>query len=286
MKPPVVFILLFALAKAKTLSIGKVKKVKDDSVAVGHIKKVEEPIFSLRSNFLDQVEYDISAFGKDFRLSFTNNRNLLAKTFRIKFRYVVFDFILRSNRYQEALCCRRQEGMTTMKEEDNNGMSFQDCHLVHTGPGSIAAISDCGKSGKIRGFVSAGNETFEISPLTEDMEEEFLRFPEAVPGDLAEAGTVLVEDLYIVRKVRTPSFAEDTDDFILPTVDNTFGNEVFPIEAQVYHVDSRLTVAKLSNVMSNHLLLMIRSFKTRRLTCPFPRLSRLASLSTTRPTRT
>ena len=69
------------------------------------------------------------------------------------------------------------------------------------------------------------------------MEEEFLRFPQTIPekfhDSLPEEAT-LVEDLYVVRRVTLPDFDdEDEDNFLLPTSESLFGDEIFQLEAQV-----------------------------------------------------
>ena len=48
------------------------------------------------------------------------------------------------------LSFRRKDGVFTQTE--NIREKFGKCHLVHTSPDSVAAISDCGDSGKIRYF--------------------------------------------------------------------------------------------------------------------------------------
>ncbi len=63
------------------------------------------------------------------------------------------------------------------------------CHLVHSASGVSAAISDCSK-GRLRGFVTTEEETFEIAPLL----DEQLRLD--VTKYLAAEEE---EDLYIIR---------------------------------------------------------------------------------------
>ena len=45
-----------------------------------------------------------------------------------------------------------------------------DCHLVHRSPGLLAAVSSC-VAGQLSGFVSTQQDTFEISPLTERLQQ-------------------------------------------------------------------------------------------------------------------
>ena len=73
------------------------------------------------------------------------------------------------------------------------------------------------RQGKLRGFVATEKETIEISPLTEEQQSLFLRFPPALDIPLDEsivgADTIVVEDLYVVKKVKLPTFGAVEEQF-------------------------------------------------------------------------
>ena len=65
--------------------------------------------------------------------------------------------------------------------------------------------------GKLRGFVATDEETIEISPLTYEQQTLYLRSPESL-GQIPyrspqEEESIVVEDLYVVKKAKLPSFS-------------------------------------------------------------------------------
>ena len=120
---------------------------------------------------------------------------------------------------------RSSSGEISYQEVDG---AVSRCHYLHSDGDSVAALSDC-ESGRIRGFVSTPDETFEIAPLPLALEISFLRDPSflgLIDDDLDEA--IIVDDLYIMKKARLPNFAETDDRFQLDPEDMEF-----PFEAQV-----------------------------------------------------
>ena len=80
---------IFALASwniGTSLELGKVTKVKTPKLHLGRVKKLPQTTLSPKSSLEKIVEYDIFAFGKDFRLDFTANEELLPNGFKVKIR--------------------------------------------------------------------------------------------------------------------------------------------------------------------------------------------------------
>ena len=92
----------------------------------------------------------------------------------------------------------------------------------------MAAISDC-RRGQLRGFVSTKDETIEISPLTFDIQAQFLRDPTSLGLSETVVDSVVVEDLYLVKKAKVPTFSA-IHEIGLEAEDE---EEEFKIEAQV-----------------------------------------------------
>lgn len=104
------------------------------------------------------------------------------------------------------LRCRNSSGLTFTELDE----TITRCHYIHKDAQSVAALSDCGL-GQIRGFVSTPNETFEITPLTNELEALFLRDPSLLGFDDDLANSIVIEDLYLVKRAKLPALEDDDE---------------------------------------------------------------------------
>ncbi|TRY78189.1 hypothetical protein TCAL_04265 [Tigriopus californicus] len=135
----------------------------------------------------EEIEYTIGVFGTEYELRFQQNKKLLPpQGFRMQWR--------------------NSSGVTYTEL----GEAITRCHYIHKDAQSVAALSDCGL-GQIRGFVSTPNETFEITPLTNELEALFLRDPSLLGFDDDLANSIVIEDLYLVKRAKLPALEDDDE---------------------------------------------------------------------------
>lgn len=162
----------------------------DPDQGVGYLKRtisVQGRNAAPSSLYGEEIEYTIGVFGTAYELRFQQNKKLLPpQGFRMQWR--------------------NSSGLTFTELDE----TITRCHYIHKDAQSVAALSDCGL-GQIRGFVSTPNETFEITPLTNELEALFLRDPSLLGFDDDLANSIVIEDLYLVKRAKLPALEDDDE---------------------------------------------------------------------------
>jgi len=166
---------------------------------LGLLKKVEDSgvdIARTRSNIVSQIlledgeEYIFQAFNLTRMLNLKTNELLV------------------SNRANIAWI--GEDGKETRK---NVNTSKLGCHKIHKAKDLMAAVSNC-QEGKMTGFVSTPEDTFEFAPLTKRLKnkvkQQLINYYRA---PLEDQG-LDVDDFLVVKRVTFPNFTGSDSEFL------------------------------------------------------------------------
>ena len=137
-----------------------------DSYDLGVLRKTERNkvfgrIFEKDLGGLNDIVYELFALGE--RITLNAEKNDLLSKFNPKHIPVTYVFLV-SRRANIAYI----DGEGNI-ERRNVNMSKLNCHMHHKDEHMVAAFSNC-MDGHIMGFIVTENDTFEVTPLTSELE--------------------------------------------------------------------------------------------------------------------